>query len=169
MYNLNSVSAIHKTPVVASSIATVATAVTASMYSYSVTGGGLTPLKVSGGGGGLGGGLECIWRWINSVKGFRRPLLPLQEDSLIVDDDAKATVFNQYFQSVFTAERLSDLSSVQSSTTAQSSVIDSINFTSDDVFQELINLDVSKACGPDLIPPLLLKKAAAYINLCTFV
>ena len=70
---------------------------------------------------------------------------------------------NQYFQSVFTAERLSDLSSAQSSTAAQSFVIDSINFTSDDVFQELINLDVSKACGPDLIPPLLLKKAAAYI------
>ena len=36
-------------------------------------------------------------------------------------------------------------------------------FTPDDVFQELANLDVSKACGSDLIPPLLLKKAASYI------
>jgi len=42
-----------------------------------------------------------LWRWINSVKGYRRPLPPLQEDTLIVDDDAKATAFNKYFQSVF--------------------------------------------------------------------
>ena len=82
---------------------------------------------------------------------------------MIVDDDTKATAFNQYFQSVFTVEKLSDLNSLQSSITTQPSVIDCISFTPDDVFQELANLDVSKACGPDLIPPLLLKKAASYI------
>ena len=82
-----------------------------------------------------------------------------------MDDDAKATTFNQYFQSVFTVEKLSDLSSLQSSIATQPSVIDCISFTTDNVFQELTNLDVSKACGPDLIPPLLLKKAAPYICL----
>ena len=90
---------------------------------------------------------------------------PLQGDTLIVDDDAKATTFNQYFQSVFTVEKLSDLSSLQSSIATQPSVIDCISFTTDNVFQELTSLDVSKACGPDLIPPLLLKKAAPYICL----
>jgi len=45
----------------------------------------------------------------------------------------------------------------------QPSVIDCVHFTPDDVFQELTALNVSKACGPDLIPPLLLKKAASYI------
>jgi len=104
-----------------------------------------------------------LWRWINSVKGYRRPLPPLQEDTLIVDDYAKATAFNQYFQSVFTVEKLSGLSSLQTSTATQPSVIDCVHFTPDDVFQELTALDVSKACGPDLIPPLLLKKAASYI------
>jgi len=33
------------------------------------------------------------------------------------------------------------------------------------MFQELSSLDVSKACDPDLIPPLLLNKAASYICL----
>ena len=106
-----------------------------------------------------------LWRWINSVKGYRRPLPPLHVDTLIVDDDAKATTFNQYFQSVFTVETLSDLSSLQSSIATQPSVIDCISFTTDNVFQELTSHDVSKACGPDLIPPLLLKKAAPYICL----
>ena len=30
-------------------------------------------------------------------------------------------------------------------------------------YQELLQLNVSKACGPDLIPPLLLKRAAEHI------
>ena len=68
---------------------------------------------------------------------------------------AIAAAFNQYFQSVFTVEKLSNLGSLQSSITTQPSVIDCISFTPDDVFQELTSLDISKACGPDLIPPLL--------------
>ena len=107
-------------------------------------------------------------RWINSFKGYHHPLPPLQEKTLIIDD-AKATAFNQYFHSVFTVEKLSDLNSLQSSITTQPSVIDCISFTPDDVFQELASLDVSKACGPDLIPPLLLKKAASYTYLCASV
>jgi len=72
-----------------------------------------------------------LWRWINSVKGYRRPLP--QEDTLIVNDAAKASTFNQYFQSVFTEERLSYLGSLQSSIPTQPSAIDSISFTPDNV------------------------------------
>ena len=61
-------------------------------------------------------------------------------------------------------EKLSDLSSrsLQSTIATQPSVIDCISCTPDNVFQ---GLNVSKICGPDLIPPLLLKKAASYICL----
>ena len=81
----------------------------------------------------------------------------------ITDDAAKAEVFNQYFNSVFTDESLSDLCSVKSLLDVQSSVITSVDFLPDDVYQELLQLNVSKACGPDLIPPLLLKRAAEHI------
>ena len=99
---------------------------------------------------------------------YRRPsLFPYcaEEDTLIVNDAAKATAFNQWFQSVFTEEKLSDLGSLQSFIPTQPSVINSFSFTPDNVLQELIDLTVSKACSPDLIPPLLLKKAAPYICL----
>ena len=42
-------------------------------------------------------------------------------------------------------------------------VITSVDFLLDDVYQELLQLNVSKACGPDLIPPLLLKRATEHI------
>ena len=61
--------------------------------------------------------------------------------------------------------QLSDLSSVQSSIATQPLVIDFISFTPDDAFQELTNLDVSRACGPDLIPPLLSKKTCIGVPL----
>ena len=74
-----------------------------------------------------------FWRWINSVKGYRSPLPPLSCGQSITDDDAKAEVFNQCFNSVFTDESLSDLYSVKSSLDVQSSVITSVDFLPDDV------------------------------------
>ena len=79
-----------------------------------------------------------------------------------MDNDVKASDFSQYFQSVFTNERLSDLSSLQSSLVQKLSIIHFISFTPDNVYQELITPNISKSCGPDFILPFLLKKAAAY-------
>ena len=69
---------------------------------------------------------------------------------------AKADLFNRYFYSVFTDEHCSDLSSLGKSNKL-SSIIQSINFTTQDVFQELSQLNPNKSCGPDLLIPLLLK------------
>ena len=71
-------------------------------------------------------------------------------------------IFNRYFYSVFTEEDCSDLSSLRKSNKL-SSIIQSINFTTQDVFQELSQLNPNKACGPDLLTPLLLKKSAEFI------
>ena len=48
------------------------------------------------------------------------------------------------------------------------SIIQSITFTTQDVFQELLQLNPNKACGPDLLTPLLLKRNAGFIceSLC---
>ena len=42
-------------------------------------------------------------------------------------------------------------------------MLETISFSPDAVYQELMHLNVSKACGPDLLPPLILKKAADFI------
>ena len=43
------------------------------------------------------------------------------------------------------------------------SIIENITFTPQDVYQELLDLNPSKACGPDLLTPQLLKRRAAFI------
>ena len=43
-------------------------------------------------------------------------------------------------------------------------IIDTIEVSSSDVYEELHHLDVSKACGPDLLTPFLLKLTAEYIS-----
>ena len=109
-----------------------------------------------------------FWQWVNSVKRYRASLPPLLDgDTFIMSDTAKADLFNRYFYSVFTDEDCSNLSSLRKSS-KPSSIIHSINFTPQDVFQELSRLDPTKACGPDLLTPLLLKKSAEFIcgSLC---
>ena len=46
---------------------------------------------------------------------------------------------------------------------ATSPMLETISFSPDAVYQELMHLNVSKACGLDLLPPLILKKAADFI------
>ena len=43
-------------------------------------------------------------------------------------------------------------------------IIDTIEISSSDIYEELHHLDVSKACGPDLLTPFLLKLTAEYIS-----
>ena len=112
--------------------------------------------------------VKKFWQWVNSVKRFRASLPPLLDGvTSIKSDSAKADLFNRYFYSVFTDEDCSDLSSLGKSNKL-SSIIQSINFTTQDVFQELSQLNPNKACGPDLLTPLLLKKSAELIceSLC---
>ena len=43
-------------------------------------------------------------------------------------------------------------------------IIQSVHFIPNDVYHELVNLDVSKACGPDHMTPKLLKLSAEFIS-----
>ena len=108
--------------------------------------------------------VKRFWCWVNSVKHHRTCLPPLKlQDATVTDDHSKADMFNKYFYSVFTHEDTSNLRALETSSFALSSIIQSVNFTPIDVYQELVNLDVSKACGPDQITPRLLKLSAEFI------
>ena len=74
----------------------------------------------------------------------------LEGDVPITDNCAKADLFNRYFYSVFTDEDCSDLNSLKLFS-EPSPIIQSITFTTNDVFQELLQLNPNKVCGPDLL------------------
>jgi len=99
------------------------------------------------------------------VKGCHNPIPSLtHEDSLVTDDATKASIFNQYFHSMFTTEGYSDLPSLHNSLQFKPDLIDSIIFSAEDVFNELTSLKADKACGPDCILAQLLKKGAELIS-----
>ena len=94
---------------------------------------------------------------INSVKRLRSPIRLLSHAGCDVASDAdKASVFNQYFCSVFTKEHTSDLHQLKSEV-SPTSIIDSVTITADDVLSELCSLDITKSCCPDCITPRMLK------------
>jgi len=105
-----------------------------------------------------------FWRWINSLKGYRSPIPPLHDScgNTITSDSDKATLFNDYFCSVFTKENISNLDSLIPKP-SHSTIIDSIHVTPDEVHAELCQMNVNKACGPDNLTPYLLKNAADFI------
>ena len=107
-----------------------------------------------------------FWSWVNASKGYRDPIPTLNYNgSVISDDDAKATCFNNYFSSVFTSEDKSTLSDLRSSVVQGSDLISTVTFTPNVVLDVLASLNISKACGPDSIPARLLKEGAS--SICT--
>jgi len=72
-------------------------------------------------------------------------------------------MLNNYFYSIFTDEDCSDLNSLITPDSEVSSIIQSITFTTQDVYQELMQLNPNKACGPDQLTPFLVKKSADFI------
>ena len=82
----------------------------------------------------------------------RSPIPPLlHHDSYVTEDSHKTEAFNAYFSSVFTVDNGSDISTLRNSLSFCPSIIQSIEFNVEKVYNELKSLNCSKACGPDLI------------------
>ena len=73
------------------------------------------------------------------------------------NDVPKAEAFNAYFSTVFTVDDGSDVSVLRRSLSFHPSIIQSIEFNVEEVYNELRTLNCGKACGPDLLPSCLLK------------
>ena len=107
---------------------------------------------------------KIFWRWFNSFKGNRTPIPPLSHnDAFITEDSHKAEAFNAYFGSFFTVDDGFDISTLRSSLSFHPSIIQTIEFNVEEVYNELKSLNCSKACSPDLIPARLLKLGAEFI------
>ena len=82
----------------------------------------------------------------------------------VVDDSDKGAIFNNYLYSVFTQEDLSNFDSLNQSFAYQSPVVLTVEFSPSIVCSYLASLDVSKACGSDLITTFLLRCCAEEIS-----
>ena len=104
-------------------------------------------------------GQKVFWNWISKIRSCRNPIPPIHHDGdVVINDSAKANLFNKYFVSVYTKEDLSHLPDTPSYCSNFS--LDELSFTPSEVFTELSNLKTDKACGPDGICPRLPKEGA---------
>lgn len=105
-----------------------------------------------------------LFRYIRSFQREERypPTMHLDSSSATTNS-GKATLFNQFFHSVFTSScfTLPSLSDIDT----PSAVIEDITITDEEVYQALIRLDPSKASGADGISPRILKSCA--LPLCS--
>ena len=112
---------------------------------------------------------KLFWSWANRRKAYRSPIPVCKHstsDTLLTSDYDKAEAFSNHFSSVFTREDTSDIASLRSAQPPNkiSSSLSTISIHPSDVYQVLIHLDISKACGPNLLSPHLFKEAAPVIS-----
>ena len=75
-------------------------------------------------------------------------------------DQQKAEMFNTYFSS---QTKVSDTNKALPTLESVQDILESITIITQDVLDVLKQLDVSKACGPDLISPRLFRVCADYL------
>lgn len=106
-----------------------------------------------------------FWNFLNSVKGCHHPVPPLEHNSSFISDNTnKASIFNEYFHSIFTVEEC-DVPNLRQSLEYHPHLINSINFSVEEVHMEPINLQRDEACGPYHILAYLLQKGADILAL----
>ena len=107
-----------------------------------------------------------FWNWIHKIKSCRHPIPSIIHNSeLISSDYIKASLFNDYFVSVFTKEDSSNLQNLCHHLPSHPKFhLDNFSVSYSDVVKELSNLNVHKACGPDQICPRLLKEGAEQLS-----
>lgn len=107
-----------------------------------------------------------IYKYIRSFSKSISIPCSVYHDSICANSDvAKASLFNEYFYSVFT--KATSHPSPPNDFNNPSAITELI-ISDDEVLNVLLNLDISKATGPDGIPPIVLQRCALalYQPLC---
>ena len=83
-------------------------------------------------------------------------------NEVVTDNGSKATLFNSYFCEQSTVD---DTNASLPPANRPTSKLDNITISETDVLDALSNINTSKASGPDLISPRILKEAAKGLSL----
>ena len=107
---------------------------------------------------------KAFWRYINSRIKIHPNIAELlcSDGSTVCSDAEKATIFNEYFSSVFTVEDTTTIPTVHS--VCSPPVIDSIDITPEVVLNKITNLQSGKSSGPDGWPVQIIKSMGEVIS-----
>ena len=103
--------------------------------------------------------LEDCQMFLGQNKNSSYPPI-ISENNIIVENQHKAESFNQYF---LEQSNLDTSSSVLPNDQFLNHQFNDMNFTEEDIYDLIRGIDISKANGPDLISPRMLKEAGQSI------
>lgn len=100
-----------------------------------------------------------LWGYLKQKLSYKSdlPCILSNEGDVVGDSFLKAQLFNKYFASVFISD---DGNSPNWDFPESTYTLTNITFTPEIVYKKLINLEDKLSCGPDMIPPILLKRLA---------
>ena len=75
------------------------------------------------------------------------------EGIVITTDNDVANIINNYFSSVFTIEQLNNVPQLRQ---YEGNILDTFNFSTEEVQKKLQHLDIYKFTGPDMLHPRIL-------------
>ena len=107
------------------------------------------------------------WKLVGTLlsSSQKHDIPPLTVDGKVYDNDIdKAFLFNEFFSKQTEIDESSSCLPNTNASTLTTNFISSIILKQNEVYDTLSSLDTSKACGPDLINPRLLKEAASIIS-----
>jgi ribonuclease P/MRP protein subunit RPP40 len=109
---------------------------------------------------------KVFWKHIRNrlkTKSGVAPLLEKNEDkdSMKFSDEEKANILQNQFSSTYVREPEGEIPKLSYRT--ENTIYD-LKVTSEMVRQDIINMNVNKSCGPDEIPPRILKELIDYLS-----
>lgn len=108
---------------------------------------------------------KMFWKHVRTKTKANSGISPLDKGNgeTATGDAEKANILNDYFSSVFTRENVTNLPYVSEGENSGGATLKEVIVTPDAVKEKLQKLDVNKACGPDGIPPRVLRELAEEI------
>ena len=102
-----------------------------------------------------------FWRWLKSTHNGKTTILDISNPdgtNAATSVLQKATIFNNYFSTVFTQEDSSNIPVLEEELKLNSypTTIEDLDFNSVDVLEELSNINVNKCGEPDGIPAIII-------------
>ena len=111
------------------------------------------------------GNRRQFWKYIRAKHKDKHNISTLVVDGQHISDTRqKADALNNYFESVFTKENLSNIPNMDLTNGFVISGMPDIAFSVDGIQRQLSKLDANKAKGPDNISPYILKHCANEIS-----
>ncbi|MDA8003108.1 MAG: hypothetical protein MPL62_17635 [Alphaproteobacteria bacterium] len=102
-----------------------------------------------------------FWRWLKSTRNGKTTIPDISNPdgtNAATSVLQKATIFNNYFSTVFTQKDSSNIPVLEEELKSNSNptTIEDLDFNSADVLEELSNINVNKCGGPDGIPAIII-------------